>query len=249
MRVETDGIILRQSAPVGGNRMVVIFTKKYGKISAGSKMAEGSRKSGLVLSPFTQVNYRLYKNGDRFNISSADVIKSYYAIGEDVDKYMAGSYILEFTDRALTEGEKAPAMYDLLIDFFEELAIRKSKYETLVLAYQVKVLRIMGVMPSLDSCAVCGKRDGMAAFSIMDGGVICDECYLARQREGNSRLIYNIDFDIINILKFFIKKPLSEFRTLALNSEMAVEIKEIVKEFISYHLDINNLKSEGIKLE
>lgn len=250
MRVETDGMVLRQSAAVAGRKMIVLFTKEFGKISAGAPAAErGRNRSGLVLSPFTVCRYNLYRKGTSFSMTSAEVVKSYFSIGEDIDKYMAGSLVLEFTDKVLQEGEKAPAMYSLLVEFFEELSLRNSRYETLVLAYQVKVLRILGLMPGLDTCVNCSSSEEPAAFSIADGGVICRSCYEEEYKQDNSGLIYKLDFDIVNILKFFIKHPLKDLRRLALKGEMLEGVTEIIRKFISCHLDINSLKSEGIKLD
>ena len=43
MYLNSEGIILRQREATGGRRMVLLFTKKYGKISAGMF---DKRKSG-----------------------------------------------------------------------------------------------------------------------------------------------------------------------------------------------------------
>lgn len=230
--------------------MVVLFTKKYGKISAGSNSGErGKNKANLTLNHFTHVRYQLFKNRDSFNISSGEVIRSYFSIGEDVDKYMAASYVLEFTDRVLGEEEPAPAIFDLIIEFFSEISLRKSRYETLIIAYQVKILRVLGVMPALDFCAVCGSKENFKAFSIKDGGVICGKCIESVQNEDNSRLIYDLDFDIIHVLKYFMKMPLDGFRNLALQGDMLTRVQAVIKAYIQYHLDIDKLKSEAFTLE
>ena len=89
MLTDTEGIVLRQIKTSYNRRMILLFSKKYGKISAGTSIQEKGRgKSSLALRPFTYGRYELFKNRDSYNINSADVLKSYYAIGEDVDKYM-----------------------------------------------------------------------------------------------------------------------------------------------------------------
>ena len=155
MLTDTEGIVLRQVKTSYGRRMILLFSKKYGKISAGTSIAErGKNKSSLALRPFTYGRYELFKNRDSYNINSADVLKSYYGIGEDVDKYMNGAYVLEFTERVLSEEVPAPAIFNLLIDFFDLLEMRKKGIGTLVLAYQTKVFKYSGVMPQLERCAV-----------------------------------------------------------------------------------------------
>ena len=89
MYIDTEGIILKQVKTVNNRRMVLLFSRKYGKIGAGTSINEKGRgKSALAMRPFTYGKYELYKNRDNYNINGAEVIKSYFKIGEDVEKYM-----------------------------------------------------------------------------------------------------------------------------------------------------------------
>ena len=98
MRVETEGLVLKQVNTVNNRKILVLFTKKFGKISAGTNLGEGGkRKSNLGIRPFTHGRYDIYSNRDSYNVIRAETIKSYYSFGEDVDKYMNVSYLLEFT--------------------------------------------------------------------------------------------------------------------------------------------------------
>jgi len=145
MYTECEGLILRQIKTSYGRRMIVLLSDKYGKISAGTSIAEkGKNKSSLALRPFTKGHYELYKNSDNFNINGAQTVESYYGIGEDIDKYMAASYVLELTDRMVEEGQTIKPMYELLCSFLSCLAERKSSYGTLVIAFQVQALSILG---------------------------------------------------------------------------------------------------------
>jgi DNA repair protein RecO len=138
--------------------MILLFSQKYGKISVGTSINEkGRNKSALALRPFTYGKYDLFKNRDSFNLNNASVLKSYYKIGEDVDKYMNSSYILEFTEKVLQEGQPSQGMFNLIIDYLDVIENRQKSHETVVLGYQVKTLKIMGVLPELNYCIDCGE--------------------------------------------------------------------------------------------
>ena len=63
MHINSEGIVFRQVKTTGGRKMVHLFTKKYGKISAGSSISEKSRtKSALAMQLFTYGNYEIYKS-------------------------------------------------------------------------------------------------------------------------------------------------------------------------------------------
>jgi len=245
MYTDTEAVILRQIKTLNGRRMILLFSKKYGKISAGTLINEyGKNKSALALRPFTYGRYELFKNKDSYNINGAEVIQSYYRIGENVDKYMNASYVLEFSDKILAEGDPSPAMFNLLTDFLTMMEQRKSAYETLVLGYICKSLTLAGNAPVLNSCISCGSLENSAFFSIKDGGILCGNCITSN--DVNNPLIFPVGVSIIEILKYLFEHPLRSLENLALNDDIQRQVDKILKAYISYHLGIEGLKSEGL---
>lgn len=109
MYTSTEGIIFRQVKATGGRRMILLFTKKYGKISAGSSLSEkGKGKTALAMRPFTYGVYELYKGREYYNLNNAEVRKSYFRIGDDLDKYMQASLVLELTEKMIPEEVPQP---------------------------------------------------------------------------------------------------------------------------------------------
>lgn len=242
MHINSEGIVFRQVKIGGGRKMLHLFTKKYGKISAGSSITEKTRsKSALATQLFTHSNYEIFKGRDYYNINSGEVKKSYYKIAEDVDKYMQASFVLELTEKMLPEEMPQPRLFHLLIDFFTEIEKRETKYETLVLAYEVKALSLMGSFPQLEQCACCGRQESLSHFSVKDGGMICVNC----GNKANDTLIYQVKFDIVSILKYFLKTPLHDFGRIALDEAVAKDLQGILRKYMSYYLDIGTLKSES----
>ncbi|MCQ4636309.1 DNA repair protein RecO [Anaerovorax odorimutans] len=254
MITDTEGIILKQIKAAYGRRMVLLFSKKYGKISAGTSISEkGRNKSALAMRPFTYGRYELFKNRDSYNINGAEVLKSYYRIGEDVDKYMNSSYILEFTEKLLVEEQPSQALFNLILDFFSVMENRQKSHGTLVLGYEVKALKIMGVMPRLDRCAccgeICGTQNPPRYFSIKDGGIICEKCGGSVELSSNDTLIYPVSFGIVDILKYFADNSLKNFENLALEENVQKKLQTMIRRYAAYHLDIGDLKSESFLTE
>ena len=227
MLTDTEAVILRQVKTVNGRRMLTMFTKKYGKISVGANESSGGKsKTNLATRPFTYGKYELYKNQDSYNLSSGQVLESYYEIGEDFDKFQAASYVLELTDRLLPEDMQQAKLFVQLTDFLSALSKRSKAHRTLILAYIVKALDILGSYPELG-----------ADSSIEDGGI-------RGENYTKSPLIYSGKFDIVEILEFFRKEPFKKFEKLALNPEIERELLAILREYLGYHFDIARLKSE-----
>ena len=248
MLADSTGIILRRINATSGRKMLSIFTQKYGKISAGTSISEKSSKgkATLSLNRFTYGRYEIFRSRDFYNVNSGEVVKSFFRIGEDPDKYFAASFALELTDKALPEELPQPKLLNELVDFLGTLEDRSKGFITLVIAYEIKLLE----------CVVCGSKPDDAKrlryFSVEDGGMICDKCMREIEHEiiQNSksktkpRLIYSPKFDIVSIIKYFSKRPISAFGNIMLDAETEEELYKILREYISYHMDVGTLKSE-----
>lgn len=247
MYVNSQGIVFRHVKATGGRNMILLFTEKYGKISVGTSINEkGKTRSSLALKPFTQGNYQLFQGRNYYNLVKAEAVKSFYGIGEDLDKYMAAAFVLELTEKIISQELPQPGIFNLLIEFLKELEIRKKENLTLVLAYEIKLIRMLGTFPHLKCCVECGSNDELKHFSINQGGVVCSKCMEKLEKEKGEMLIYTTNFDIISVINYFVSSPLSAFRNIALKKDDAKELQNIMRKYISYHLGVDNLKSEVV---
>ena len=104
MYIDSQGIVLRQIKTQESRTMLLVFTEKYGKLSVGTNLTNrGKNKSSLALKPFTFGMYHIFKGRNYYNLDRAETLQSFYGIGEDIDKYMAASYVLELTEKVIPE--------------------------------------------------------------------------------------------------------------------------------------------------
>ena len=169
MLTDTEGIVLRQVKTSYGRRMILLFSKKYGKISAGTGLNErGKGKSSLALRPFTYGRYELFKNRDSYNINGAEVLKSYYGIGEDVDKYMNGAYVLEFTERVLCGGSPVSRYIQPADRFLRSAGKQRQRYRHSGISVPDQGVQIHG--SDATAGTLCNLRRGEAGVQIQRRG-------------------------------------------------------------------------------
>ncbi len=249
MYVNSQGIVFRHVKAAGGRKIILLFTEKYGKISVGTSINEKSKtRSSLALRPFTQGNYQIFQGRNYYNLDRAETIRSFYGIGEDIDKYMAAAYVLEMTEKVVPEELSQPGAFKLLIEFLKELEDRKTRHLTLVLAYEIKLIKLLGCFPELNRCTNCGKAEKSRHFAINLGGLLCEDCFEKLNEENGEILIFTTKFDIINVIDYFAYNPLKSFRKIALKEEDAIQLQNILRQYISYHLGVEHLKSEPVFL-
>ncbi|MDR1028459.1 MAG: DNA repair protein RecO [Clostridiales Family XIII bacterium] len=210
---ECEGIIIRQTKALKGRRMILLFTDRYGKISAGTSISEkGKGKSALATRPFTLGRYRLASSRGYANITGAETVHSYYAFGEDYDKFVNASLILEFTGKTLPEAAPAPDIYALLRTCFDLLEKRKRNFGAVSVTYMIKILQLSGVFPEAENFRY-------------------DE------------LLSSLSFDIVNILVYLMENPPERIGGLALDEDKSDELLRLIIRYAEQHLDVGPLKS------
>ena len=212
-----EGIVIRQTKIMGGRRMILIFTREEGKVSAGTHLSEKSKGgAALALRPFAYGQYAISEHsGDIKHISSAETLDAHFALGEDADRFAEASFGLEFADKLLPDGVREPEVFDLLKEFLSLLTARKTDFRLLTLSYMVKVMQALGVFPE------AGSAEFGELLSAMNG-------------------------DILDIAVFITEQPLKRMEGLTLKSETEEAVFCAVRSFADRHLEMGMLKSERL---
>jgi DNA repair protein RecO (recombination protein O) len=170
-----SGVVLRTYKLGEADRIVVILTLGHGKIRA---VAKGVRKTksrfGGRLEPLSNVNLLVYEGRELDTISQVETIDSLGPLFGDLDRLTQGLSLLEVIDRIAPEREPVPHLHRMLVGALRSLESRP--LPLVVPAFFWKILAAEGVRPQLDCCVRCGEVDGLVAFDMNEGGVLCRSC-------------------------------------------------------------------------
>ena len=173
--VEVKGLVIRTVDIKESDRLITIFTREMGTVSALARGARTlkSRKMAATMQ-FCYSSFVLYKQGEYYHIKEAELIESFYGIRDSLSGLALASYITE----VLCEVSVAEPEENLLRLCLNSLyAISENKYplEKIKAAFEIRAASIIGFMPDVLSCQ-CGEKHGDFYFDIMGGGIRCYKC-------------------------------------------------------------------------
>jgi DNA repair protein RecO (recombination protein O) len=176
---ESEAVVLRSIRYGEADRILHLYTERRGRVGA---MAKGVRRVktrfGGRLEPLFRVNLILHEGrGDLCTITSAETVAGYPRLRERRESLERATEACDAVLRLLDSQEPNPPAYNLLC---RELALLDSDPAAATrahaLAFRLKLLLAAGFAPELASCAACGDRDHLTAFSASAGGVVCAGC-------------------------------------------------------------------------
>jgi len=161
--------------------IATLLTERHGKVTGIAKAAKHSRRRfGGTLQPFVHVQavFRQRPHADLVFLLRLELLAALRTFSEDVDRFAAGSYVLDLTDRMTIGRESGHEVHRLL---HEALGLLDggAPVEPVLRAFELHLLSASGYEPALDRCRGCGTDLGRAdtAFLVVErGGLACRRC-------------------------------------------------------------------------
>ncbi len=177
--LSTEAIVLRSIRYGEADRILHLYTPRYGRIGAIAKGARRSRsRFGARLEPFFRVRVLLHQGrGELFTVSSVDTIAVNGALRDRASTLDAAARACDAVSRLFETSEPHPEVFTLLANQLTLLSADAAHaHAGNGLAFRLKLLLAAGFVPQLGSCASCGESEHLRGFSAAAGGVVCSSC-------------------------------------------------------------------------
>lgn len=237
--MRAEGIVLREMRYKDTSKILTIYTREYGKISA---MVRGAYKpkSGLIANTqlFSHNEYEMYKGKSFYYINQGHVIDSFYSIREQMERVSYGYYMLEMIDKSLGYGLKSEKLFLLLQKGLYILSNLKEEFLKFIVGYEIKFISFLGYRPVINRCVMCdGKISSKSKFSIKSGGIICPNCF------AEDVTAINIDRNIYNTINRFLYTKLEDIGGIQITENSLLKLHNILIEYILYNIDRKQFNS------
>lgn len=179
VEIATPAFVLR-TRPYGESDLIVTFiTEQHGKLTGIGKGAKNSkRRFPGTLQPFLHVRivFTQRPTSDLAFLLRCELIEALRGLTTDVDRFAAGSYVLDLTDRMVIGRESGAEVYTLVRDALGLLATG-APLDPLLRALEMHLLYASGWAPVFDRCRGCGApADTVLFLSVERGGLLCRRC-------------------------------------------------------------------------
>jgi DNA repair protein RecO (recombination protein O) len=157
---ESDSIILKTYPLAEADRIVVFFSRDYGKLRG---VANGVRRMkspfGASLEPMalSRVSFFQKESQELVRIRSTEPIDSPMSLLSDYDRAILAAHLADLVDRFLPDHDAQDSVYRLFV--LTRAGLASGLPLDLVRAYfEVWMLRLAGVLPDMSTCAECHRR-------------------------------------------------------------------------------------------
>ena len=199
-------------------------------IARGAGKSNGSLRS--ISLPWTRSHVTLSpeKYGLRY-LREGLLQESYLPPDGSLERFAYAAYVGEILCAAWPQGKEEPELYYLLQAVLTMLKLDNDPKRT-TRFFELQLLRILGLLPELDCCALCGKKPPQPEFALFpaEGQLLCRSC-------ADNLHLPRISSGALLTMQRLLAVPLDRVRTIRLSPAIHQEMERALRHYLSYHID------------
>jgi len=224
---KTQALTLRITDYRETSQIVTVFSRDFGRLSLMSKGAKRKRKGGPIASDLLQLIDLVFieKQNARLQLlTESRLLNDYSGLRANLERGYAGFFIAELLIGLTEEYDPNPPIFELATRTLEMLTAT-DRPNVVLHAFEVRLLQLIGLMPRLDACALCGghlDNTGEVAFAAGSGGVVCSNCTQAV----HERIV--ISRGALAALNKLAASPLNRVERLKIHGRIATDVRKML---------------------
>jgi len=240
---KTQGIVLKGSNFGEADKILTIFTERFGKIKV---IAKGIRKikSHLAgaLEPFILSDLQLHEGKTFYIVTGASIVEDFPKIKGDINQIAKAFFVGELIDNFASESERLIEIFALFLATLKEL--NGPNRPVILQAFQLKLVEAAGFKPELYHCLHCKKEivPNQNFWDDQEGGLICFACH-TQTHHG-----FPVTDQFIKLMHFFERSDLSEIRRMNISEQLGAEMEKNLENYLHHLLEKELKSSRFIKL-
>lgn len=233
---KTDAIVIRLADFSESSRVVTLFTRDFGKISAlakGAKRLKSAFEAALDLLSNCHIVFIRKSSSGLDLLTEAQLLKRFRPGRGDLTSLYCGYYVAELLAGLTEEYDSHPDLFDLAAGTLDRFSSSEDPRLSL-LHFELHLLREIGQLPEYDHCAVCNSpiRLGRPVrFWVSQGGLICSEC-------GRPEFEHtNVQAGTVALLHRLVEDRQASLERITITPEQRRELRRVVTAAVSHLLE------------
>lgn len=228
--VQTKALVIRQQNYGEADRILTLFSKDYGIISA---IAKGARKFKSHQAGATQLFcyglFNLVPGKNMYTLRGAVCEESFFSVSASIENLALAQYLCDLAYQATGPENPDECVLSLLLNTLYLLSKGEKSHALIKAVYEIKLCACAGFMPNTGCCMRCGETENLTAFSPSMGGMLCSACSAADA--------IALSVPTVKALQYLSEAPLASSFGFKLSDNFLCELSKVCEKFVLFNVD------------
>ena len=149
MLTEVTGLVLRSVNLGEADRLITVFTKEMGTVTALVKGVRSLKSKNMFSTQqFCYSTLVLNRRGDKLWVKESNLIESFFGLRNTIEGLSLAGYVVELLSD-VTTAESETDLLRLALNCLYAISENKAPLEKIKSAFEIRALSIIGFMPDV----------------------------------------------------------------------------------------------------
>lgn len=229
-QIKTKGIVIKENQYGESNKMLSIFTRELGIIRASMYGAKSIKNGKSAVGQFLGYSeFQLSEGkGGVYTVASGTLEEGFFSISEDIEKLSLAVYFSDLLLETVGFENCDDAVLSLFLNTLYAICYQGVDVKKAKAVFELRLMSIVGYRPILTKCAKCGNINNIVAFSGVDGGIICKNCFINGEK---------ITKSVVDAMNYIISVSEKKIFSFTVSDEVQSVLGKITEDYVRVQLD------------
>ncbi len=228
MKIQTPGLIIKETNIGENDKLLVILTHEHGIIRA---FADGVRrmksKNSAATSLLCYSNFTLYQNKDTYKVIDSSPIELFFDLRYNLEALSLAQYFCEMALKLTPEEFEATDILRLVLNSMFFLTKGTKPIELIKAVTELKMISLAGFMPDLTGCENCAENSNLPYFSLEEGNLICPNCAKP------SKNVATLNTTLLAAMRHIVYSPFDKIYSFEIPDDDMKILSSITERYVS----------------
>lgn len=226
MTFSTDAIVLKITKTGESDRLLTLLTRDKGVLKAFAKAADRPKnKLHMSTNLFCYGRFTLYEGVKSTKVEECDLNETFFALQTDITKLALAQYFNELMIETAPVEADANEYLRLLLNSLYFLANGKKSHRILKSLFELRLVSLIGYMPSLVACAECGEFETERMFfNEATGELFCSAC------KGKNTRAYPLE--VISAMRHIVFSEFEKLFSLSISENGLLHLENAAEKYL-----------------
>jgi len=229
------GLVLR-SVKYGENDKLITVLSEEGRLFFKARGIRSiTSKNAAGCSVFVYSEFQLDVRGEKCFLRRATPLYSTVKAGASLVSLALASYLAELAEDTARDMETGKTVLRLLMNALYLIAKEDRPPDLIKSIFEMRLLTANGLMPQLQSCAVCGRevsRNGAFFFRLVEGDLVCSECLSSFDRQ-----YLRISYEVVSLCRRSVESSEEKAYALRIPSDILKAFSAFTERYLTEQME------------
>ena len=229
------GLVLRERSLGDNDKFLDILTDSNGLIEVLARgVKKQNAKNASVSQIFCYASYCVSENSGRYTLNSAEPIRTFYNVSEELERFALASYFADMTAFVSTQEAPNNEVLRLTLNSLHFLSVKNRGLTSLKSIFEFRLLAEIGLIPNLIGCCECMRYSApQMQFDLRGGRLFCERCFGTREFKD----VEVVDMRLLHYLRYIALTDMQKLFNLNILREYLVPLSNITERYAEIQLD------------